>query len=112
MKLAKLKIPPGESCIGSKRIEELGRPDAQWQPHEAEHLTTCNWCRYLWTNGEDRCIPMTRMLALSLHAEPTKEERQHLAECPACSWEYQELCQPDGAGKGRSRSEAVEIASV
>jgi hypothetical protein len=106
MKLAKLNIPQGGNCLGSTRIEELSGPDAEWTPEEEAHLKSCNWCRYLWTHGESRCIKMARMLALSVGAEPTKEERSHLAECPPCSWEYQELCQPE-AEKERSRNEAV-----
>ena len=98
MKLAKLRIPSSQTCIGSSRIEELGRQGAAWTPEEEAHLKACNWCRYLWTHGEDGCIKMVRMLALSVGAEPTTLERRHLAECPACSWEYQELCQPEPAG--------------
>jgi hypothetical protein len=94
MKLAKLHIPAGASCLGSNRIEELGKPQARWTPQEEQHLKACNWCRYLWVRGEEHCFRMTRLVALSLGAEPTVEELRHLAECPACSWEYQELCLP------------------
>jgi hypothetical protein len=98
MKLAKLRIPSGGNCLGSGRIDELGRQGAEWTREEEAHLRACNWCRYLWTHGEDDCIKLARMLALSVGAQPTAQERGHLAECPACSWEYQELCRPEPAG--------------
>jgi hypothetical protein len=95
MKLAKLHIPSGTDCLGSDRIEELSGPQAGWTPEEEQHLQACNWCRYLWVCGAENCFPIVRLLALSLGAEPTTEERDHLAQCPVCSWEYQELCQPE-----------------
>lgn len=93
-KLAKVRIPPEGGCLSSARLEELGRPDARWSDHEVAHLERCNWCRYLWMHGETGCIRMARLIALSLRGEPTEDERRHLARCPACSWEYQEMRRP------------------
>jgi hypothetical protein len=94
MKLAKPQVPSGTHCLGRSRVEELGRPQARWTPQEKKHLEACSWCRYLWVCGAERCFDRTRLVALSLGGELSREERDHLAQCPACSWEYEELCRP------------------
>jgi hypothetical protein len=91
VKLAKVCIPPGDQCLGVGRLEQLGEPDATFAEAEAKHLQECNWCRYLWLNGESRCIAINRLHAISMGGQATKDERQHLAECPACSYECREL---------------------
>jgi len=90
-RLAKfLPVPSGEECLSQSRCQELFR-GAAWADAEEMHCRECDWCWFFVTHDETECLTAKQLLSLSLGRQPTGEEWDHLAACPACAHDYTEV---------------------
>ena len=92
--LARCNVPgEGEECLSSARLTQVFYGHGEWTPEEVAHLLECDWCAYFALHGYDECPDGKRLLRWALGEAPTREERRHLAECPACAEDYKNVMQ-------------------